>query len=290
MWTAGDMVEVTLRQPDDFLKVRETLTRIGVASRSENKLYQSCHILHKQGRYFIVHFKELFLLDGKKSNLSSLAVVSTFNPKTKKWKDLTPLPQPRSSHEMVAHKGKLYVIGGWNMQDGQGVEWHHHGLVADLSENPIKWRKLPKTNWKVRANSAAVVGNSLFVISGLDDNGTSNAVRRLDLDTNKWSDETPFPGVNRLKAFGSAACNLNGRLLACGFSYQPRIFDDSNSSWSDTKAKVVGKRFFHRMVPIGKGQVAFIGGADFEGHLDSFEVLDFRKDLSSKCLSKEKKE
>ena len=228
--------------------------------------------------------------DGKKSNLSSLAVVSTFNPKTKKWKDLTPLPQPRSSHEMVAHKGKLYVIGGWNMQDGQGVEWHHHGLVADLSENPIKWRKLPKTNWKVRANSAAVVGNSLFVIGGLDDNGTSNAVRRLDLDTNKWSDETPFPGVNRLKAFGSAACNLNGRLLACGFSYQPRIFDDSNSSWSDTKAKVVGKRFFHRMVPIGKGQVAFIGGADFEGHLDSFEVLDFRKDLSSKGLSKEKRE
>ena len=70
MWTAGDMVEVTLRQPDDFLKVRETLTRIGVASRSENKLYQSCHILHKQGKYYIVHFKELFLLDGKESNFS----------------------------------------------------------------------------------------------------------------------------------------------------------------------------------------------------------------------------
>ncbi|RPG29018.1 MAG: translation repressor protein [Muricauda sp. TMED12] len=63
------MLEVTLNTPDDFLKVRETLTRIGVASRKENKLYQSCHILHKQGRYFIVHFKELFLLDGKPSNL-----------------------------------------------------------------------------------------------------------------------------------------------------------------------------------------------------------------------------
>ena len=70
MWTASDMVEVTLKQPDDFLKVRETLTRIGVASRSENKLYQSCHILHKQGKYYIVHFKELFLLDGKESNFS----------------------------------------------------------------------------------------------------------------------------------------------------------------------------------------------------------------------------
>ena len=69
-WRQTDMVEVVLNEPDDFLKVRETLTRIGVASRKEKKIYQSCHILHKQGRYFIVHFKELFLLDGKKTNLS----------------------------------------------------------------------------------------------------------------------------------------------------------------------------------------------------------------------------
>ena len=68
-WTPSSMLEVSLNEPDDFLKVRETLTRIGVASRKDKKLYQSCHILHKQGRYFIVHFKELFLLDGKKSNL-----------------------------------------------------------------------------------------------------------------------------------------------------------------------------------------------------------------------------
>ena len=68
-WDPSKMLEVTLAEPDDFLKVKETLTRIGVASRKDRKLYQSCHILHKQGRYFIVHFKELFLLDGKKSNL-----------------------------------------------------------------------------------------------------------------------------------------------------------------------------------------------------------------------------
>jgi len=69
-WQPSDMVEVVLGQPDDFLKVRETLTRIGVASRKERKLYQSCHILHKQGKYYIVHFKELFALDGKATNLS----------------------------------------------------------------------------------------------------------------------------------------------------------------------------------------------------------------------------
>ena len=70
-WTSDQMVEISLGEPDDFLKVRETLTRIGVASRKEKKIYQSCHILHKQGRYFLVHFKELFALDGKHANLTS---------------------------------------------------------------------------------------------------------------------------------------------------------------------------------------------------------------------------
>ena len=70
-WSTDIMVEVSLRQPDDFLKVRETLTRIGVASRKEKKLFQSCHILHKKGKYYIVHFKELFALDGKHANITS---------------------------------------------------------------------------------------------------------------------------------------------------------------------------------------------------------------------------
>ena len=69
-WTPDKMVEIVLNEPDDFLKVRETLTRIGVASRKEKKIYQSCHILHKQGKYYLVHFKELFALDGKPANLT----------------------------------------------------------------------------------------------------------------------------------------------------------------------------------------------------------------------------
>jgi len=73
-WSSDQMVEISLNEPDDFLKVRETLTRIGVASRKEKKIYQSCHILHKQGRYFLVHFKELFALDGKHANLTSIDV------------------------------------------------------------------------------------------------------------------------------------------------------------------------------------------------------------------------
>ena len=86
-WTLEHMLEVTLREPDDFLKIRETLSRIGVASRKERKLYQSCHILHKQGRYFIVHFKELFALDGKQTNLSEndIARRNTISKLLKDW-------------------------------------------------------------------------------------------------------------------------------------------------------------------------------------------------------------
>jgi len=105
-WTQEQMLEVILKEPDDFLKIRETLSRIGVASRKERKLYQSCHILHKQGKYFIVHFKELFLLDGKPSNLiendvqrrntistllADWGLVSILNPDAAK--DIAPLRQ-----------------------------------------------------------------------------------------------------------------------------------------------------------------------------------------------------
>ena len=105
-WSPDVMLEVSLNEPDDFLKIRETLTRIGVASRKDQKLYQSCHILHKQGRYFIVHFKELFLLDGKPSNLiendvqrrntiatllQDWGLINIMNPEVAK--DLAPLRQ-----------------------------------------------------------------------------------------------------------------------------------------------------------------------------------------------------
>ena len=107
-WKQTDMVEVVLAEPDDFLKVRETLTRIGVASRKERKIYQSCHILHKQGRYYIVHFKELFALDGKKANISlndiqrrnrivqllvDWGLVNISTDSQEKVKDLAPLNQ-----------------------------------------------------------------------------------------------------------------------------------------------------------------------------------------------------
>tara|TARA_B100000530_G_C15674035_1_gene375408 strand:+ start:153 stop:578 length:426 start_codon:yes stop_codon:yes gene_type:complete len=125
-WTPDQMVEVNLGEPDDFLKVRETLTRIGVASRKEKKLYQSCHILHKQGKYYIVHFKELFALDGKSANLSlndvqrrnriiqllsDWGLISIQKPDT--IVDVAPLSQIK----VLSYKDK----GGWNLESKYNI-------------------------------------------------------------------------------------------------------------------------------------------------------------------------
>ena len=111
-WTPADMLEVSLNEPDDFLKIRETLTRIGVASRKDQKLYQSCHILHKQGRYFIVHFKELFLLDGKPSNLieNDLHRRNTIATLLADWGLITVL-NPEQSKDVAP----LRQIKGWRL-------------------------------------------------------------------------------------------------------------------------------------------------------------------------------
>lgn len=120
-WNPLKMLEIVLTEPDDFLKVRETLTRIGVSSRRDNTLYQSCHILHKQGRYFIVHFKELFLLDGKKSNLEENDIMrrNTIAILLQDWglvdiqnKDMVKDSAPMRQIKIISHKDKI----NWNLQ------------------------------------------------------------------------------------------------------------------------------------------------------------------------------
>ena len=107
-WSQDQMLEVVLKEPDDFLKVRETLSRIGVASRKERKLYQSCHILHKQGKYYIVHFKELFALDGKETNLSEndIARRNTIAKLLNDWK----LVEVKGSMELAAPLSQIKIL------------------------------------------------------------------------------------------------------------------------------------------------------------------------------------
>ncbi len=142
-WQPEKMLEVQLKEPDDFLKVRETLTRIGVASRKDKKLFQSCHILHKQGRYFIVHFKELFALDGKKANLSDNDIErrNTIAGLLQDWsllaivkKEEAEKKAPLSQIKVLAFKEK----SEWNLQAKYNI-----GKKTE-DENKTENQKVPK--------------------------------------------------------------------------------------------------------------------------------------------------
>jgi len=116
-----DMVEVTLNEKDDFLKVKETLTRIGLASKKDNTLYQSCHILHKQGKYYIVHFKELFALDGKPSDITEndLARRNTITNLLEEW-DLVEIVRPEQTQDLIVSLSQVKIIpfkekNEWNL-------------------------------------------------------------------------------------------------------------------------------------------------------------------------------
>ena len=120
-WSPEQMLEVTLKQPDDFLKIRETLSRIGVASRKDKTLFQSCHILHKQGKYYIVHFKELFALDGKKATLveNDVQRINTIAVLLQDWNLLNIVKQEASTNKAPLSQIKIIAFkekGEWNLQ------------------------------------------------------------------------------------------------------------------------------------------------------------------------------
>ena len=131
-WTQEHMLEVGLNEPDDFLKVRETLSRIGVASRKERKLYQSCHILHKQGRYYIVHFKELFALDGKNTNLSEndIARRNTIANLLADW-ELIELVEPERSKDNIAPISQIKILPFKEKSEWQLVTKYNIGKKRD---------------------------------------------------------------------------------------------------------------------------------------------------------------
>ena len=233
-----------------------------------------------QGFGMVAHAGRIYRIGGSQatnakdapSNLRSLASCSVFDTKTKKWSKLPPLPSPRSSHDAAVSDGKLYVTGGWDMGNGKegNDRWHYHGLVADLKRSPLKWEKLPPTNWAVRAHATEVFSGKLYVAGGIDANGTSNTVNVLDLKTRQWSIGPEYPGQGRTKSFGMALCVWNGQLIANSYSSKVRRLTSSRDGWELIPAYLQERRFFHRMVP-ADNRLLFVAGANFEKHLSDIE-------------------
>lgn len=196
---------------------------------------------------------------GEKADLVSLTDVARFDPKTKKWENLPPLPEGRSSHDVVFVKDKMVVVGGWNsLGRGEGREWHDTALVLDLSAKKPQWRALPQP-FQRRALAAAALGNKVYVICGLDRQGEAHKrVDVLDLETGKWTQGPDVPG--RRVGFSPAATVLDGHILVSTADRNIFRLSEQENAWIKV-AESESKRIVHRLVPFGSRGVILVGGA-----------------------------
>lgn len=144
-WSKDKMIEITLAKPDDFLKIKETLTRIGISSKKEKKLYQTCNILHKRGRYYIVHFKEIFLLDGKESNftLEDVARRNKIVSLLQEWKLLTVVDNSAITNQSTM--SAIKIVPYREKKDWELISKYQLGKKEEPRTKP-KWEGLPEEN------------------------------------------------------------------------------------------------------------------------------------------------
>lgn len=196
---------------------------------------------------------------GETTDIRSTAVVAAFDPKANAWSELPPLPAPRSSHDAVVVGDTLLVVGGWNSRSGTPPVWHDTALALDLSGTAPEWRPVPQP-FKRRALTAAVAGGKVYVLGGLEADGT--AVRRVDVydpATKTWAAGPDLPGTTDRVGFSPAAATVDGRLLvntSAGPLY--RLTADA-SGWEQVGA-AARKRMVARLLPFG-GQAVLVGGA-----------------------------
>ena len=208
-----------------------------------------------------------------KEDLHSSAEFSEFDPTTKKWTALAPLPAARSSHNGVVIGDKLYVVGGWNLNGKSPGKWEPDALVYDFTKPSDGWQKLPVPEFKRRALAAGFWQGKLFAIGGMDEKGKpSTRVDFFDPQTGKWTEGPKLPGAGMKAGFGLSAWNLDGKLYFCGLRGVLCRLNDTGSAWEE--AGQTEERFFHQLVPAPHGGLMVVGGASMEGHLATIARVD----------------
>ncbi len=236
---------------------------------------------HLQGMPLVAHGGKVYRVGGlnhrnattdDKENLQSTDEFAQFDPATKKWTALAPLPAARSSHNAAVISDKLYVVGGWKLDGKSPGTWQPDALVYDFNDPQSGWQKLPVPEFKRRALAAGVWDGKVFALGGMDEKAKpSLRVDFFDPQTGKWSKGPKLPGVG-MAGFGVSAWNLDGKLYVCGMRGVLYRLAKNGAEWEEA-GKLETPRFFHQLVPGPQGSLLVVGGASMNGHLDSIEQI-----------------
>ncbi len=258
---SGRFTKLNLKQPSKWEDLATVPKRTGTAMVP----YQG-KLIRIGG--FVAKNKE-----DEKDLLVSMADVASYDPATNEWTELTPLPAGRSSHDAVVIGDRVYVAGGWNMQDGQDTVWHKDVLVADLTKSPLVWEAIA-VPFQRRAVSAGEWQGKLVVIGGMQNRGGPTRVTGIyDPETQAWT-EGPAVQGDAMDGFGSSAFAVGNTLYVSTMSGKLQKLSADGKAW-----EVIGElrrpRFFHRMLPTAEGQLVFVGGASMEsGKVTELEVIN----------------
>lgn len=241
-----------------------------------------------QGLALVAHGGKLYRIGGFTAlndedddhDLRSVADVARFDPGTMHWEPLPPLPEPRSSHDAVVIGDELYVVGGWQLGDSER-NWHETAWMADLSNETVKWKKLPAPPFRRRALSLGHLAGKLYVIGGMQrEGGPTTRVDVYDPANRQWvvgpsmidpnADEERGEGM---EGFGSSAYTLNGQLYVSTYGGNLQVLAHDASKWQ-IAVLLEDDRFFHRMLPF-KNHLLLVGGASMHsGKRLHFETVD----------------
>lgn len=208
--------------------------------------------------------------------LYSVDTVTAFDPKTGKWSDLPPLPEPRSSHDAVVIDGSIFVLGGWNL-NGDVEDWAGQGFRLDLSATAPRWTKLEMPETKRRAMSLAAANSKVYMIGGMSEGGDLlNEVAVYDINQSNWDTVADLPASGRLKGFGNSSFAVDGNIYCQTFDGSLRMFNPGATKWTDVET--LEKRFFQRLLKLNDKQLIVIGGSNMStGFTTKTELISIGK-------------
>ncbi len=238
-----------------------------------------------QGLALVSHQGKLYRVGGftamneteEDENLESQSEFARYDPERGVWEDLPPMPTGRSSFDATVMGNHLFVVGGWNMHEGE-TSWLDSALVVDLAESPLQWQELPKPPFLHRALAVTACNGVVYAIGGMTQNGPTTAVYSFDTNSEVWSEEPDLPDSGELAGFGSAACTINDDVFVTAYDGVLRKLRADRSGWDEVYEMPTG-RFFHQMLALDSQNLLVVAGANMStGSFDDLILVPTQAD------------